>query len=86
MPKKSEDLLCYGKKRFVFFIYTKSIQNLTFSFKDYSIIFPTFQKMNYNKLKQHYWFPTGFASIYGYWTDHVLNHKQLLQNGIERLT
>ena len=29
-----------------------SIQNLKFSFKVYSRIFPTFQKMNYDKLKQ----------------------------------
>ena len=29
-----------------------SIQNLKFSFKVYSRIFPTFQKMNYKKLKR----------------------------------
>ena len=26
-----------------------------------------------------YWFPTGFESTRGYWTDHLFNHKQLLQ-------
>ena len=26
-----------------------------------------------------YWFPTGFESTRGYWTDHFLNHKQSLQ-------
>ena len=26
-----------------------------------------------------YSFPTGFESTHGYWTDHLLNHKQLLQ-------